>query len=81
MLTTDCTTPHGSVHIATSDVFCCCECGAPVAFVLLLGGDMAYECQRPECGKTIHSDRPEGLALIDELAIELPAPRVLAEVA
>jgi hypothetical protein len=73
------TTPHGSSPIATSDVFCCRECGAPVAFVELPGGDLAYECVRPTCGKTIYSDHPEGLAIIDDLVIELPAPHLTTQ--
>jgi hypothetical protein len=72
----DFTTPHGSDLIALSDVFCCALCGAQVAMVALLGGDLAYECQSPRCGKTVQADIPEGLAVRDELAIELPARRV-----
>lgn len=74
--TPDFTTVHGSDLVALSDVFCCAQCGAQVALVALLGGDLAYECQSPRCGKTVSVDIPEGLAVRDELAIELPAPRV-----
>lgn len=77
---TNLTTVHGSDLIALSDVFCCAHCGEQVAMVVLLGGDLAYECQSPRCGKTVSVDIPEGLAVRDELAIELPFPRVRVEV-
>ena len=67
-------TVHGSYLLSTSDVFCCAECGAAVAYVILPGGEYAYECSAPTCGKTIHEDCVQGLAVRDELAIELPAP-------
>lgn len=73
---TDFTTPHGSDLVALSDVFCCAICGAQVGLVVLMGDILAYECQSPRCGKTVSVDIPEGLAVRDELAIELPAPRV-----
>jgi hypothetical protein len=57
-------------------VFCCSICGAQVGLVVLMGDILAYECQSPRCGKTVSVDIPEGLAVRDELAIELPAPRV-----
>lgn len=47
-----------------------------VNYVILPGGEHAYECSAPACGKTIHEDCVQGLAVRDELAIELPAPRV-----
>jgi hypothetical protein len=77
MLNSNLITSHGSDQIALSDVFCCALCGEQVAFVALLGGDLAYECQSRRCGKTVSANIPEGLAVRDELAIELPAPRVL----
>lgn len=76
------TTIHGSRLLSTSEVFCCAECGEAVNYVVLLGGDYAYECAALACGKTIHEDCVQGLAVRDELAIELPAPRVaIVEVA
>jgi hypothetical protein len=72
----DLTTGHGSTGITLSEVFCCGACGAPVALVVLPGGDLAYECQGLFCGKTIPSDHVEDLAVRDELAIILPTPRV-----
>ena len=74
--TNDFTTVHGSDLIALSDVFCCAICGEQVALVVLMGDILAYECQARRCGKTVHVDIPEALAVRDELAIELPAPRV-----
>jgi hypothetical protein len=53
-----------------SQVFCCRECGSPVALNVLPGGDLAYECVSPRCCKTVHVDCPEGLAVIDEEALE-----------
>jgi hypothetical protein len=74
--TPDCITPHGSDLVALSDVFCCAICGYLVGLVVLMGDILAYACQSPRCGKTVSVDIPEGLAVRDELAIELPAPRV-----
>jgi hypothetical protein len=74
------TTPHGSILIARSDVFCCRYCGHQVAAVVLPGGELAYECQSVRCGHTVHVDCVAALAVRDELTIELPAPRVLVEV-
>jgi hypothetical protein len=76
MATPNLTTCHGSTGITLSEVFCCGICGASLALVVLPGGDLAYECQGLFCGKTILSDCAEDLAVRDELAIVLPAPRV-----
>ena len=59
-----------------SEVFACGICGAPVALIALPGGDLAYECQSPRCRKAVSVDAPEALALVEDVAIELPAPRV-----
>ncbi len=67
------TTIHGSQFISTSEVFCCRFCSAPVAAVVLPGGELAYECSAKGCGHTVHVDCVEALAVRDELAIELPA--------
>ena len=72
------TTIHGSTMIALSEVFCCRHCGHQVASVVLPGGELAYECQAARCGFTAHVDCVAVLAVRDELAIELPAPRVRA---
>lgn len=78
MATRNSTIPHGSDRVQISSVFCCCECYARVAMVVLPGGDLAYECQNPGCGKTVHSDLAETLALVEDIAIELVDPRELA---
>src|SRR5262245_54853058 len=75
MLNPNDTTPHRSRFISISEVFCCKFCGAEVAFVVLPGDELAYECSAPRCGHTVHVDCPEGLAVRDELAITLPTPR------
>ena len=78
--TSNSTTVHGSHLLSTSEVFCCAKCSEAVNYVITPGGEYAYECSAPTCGKTIHEDCAQGLAVRDELAIELPAPRVAATV-
>lgn len=63
-----------------SQVFICRECSSDVALVMQPGGDLTYQCISPNCGHTVSVDCPEALDIRDELAIELPAPRVLIEV-
>lgn len=73
------TTIHGSRLLSTSEVFCCAECGAAVHYVITPGGDYAYECSAETCGKTIHESCAAGLAVRDDLTIELPTPAQLGQ--
>lgn len=77
MASTNSTTVHGSHLISTSEVFCCANCGDTVNYVILPGGDFAYECSAPRCGKTVMEDCVDALAVRDELVIELPTPAQL----
>lgn len=54
-----------------SEVYCCPICHAPVAQLQLPGGDLAYECQSPRCGKAVHSTCIEALALIEDIPFVL----------
>jgi hypothetical protein len=53
-----------------SQVFCCNSCGAAVALVEQLGGDLTYECQNRRCQKVVSVDCPEALHVRETL--ELP---------
>ena len=66
-------TVHGSLAIGLSERFMCRECGARVMLAQLLGGDLAYECVAPRCGKTVMVDCPEALAERIILALPLRA--------
>ena len=63
-------TVHGSLAIGVSDRFLCRECGASVMLAQLLGGDLAYECISPRCGKTVMVNCPEALA--ERIILVLP---------
>lgn len=60
-----------------SGVFCCGTCSARVAMIEQVGGDLTYECQNPRCRRTIHSDCPEALGMLEDV-IELPDMVALA---
>jgi hypothetical protein len=60
---------HTSPNLITSEVFCCAECHDRVTLVLLPGGDLGYQCVSARCGKTVHSDCPEALALLDDIIV------------
>jgi hypothetical protein len=72
MLNSHSTTIHGSTLIGVSRTFCCKQCSAPVAHVVLPGGDVAYECASARCGKTVMLGCVEALAIRDKLTVELP---------
>lgn len=59
-----------NLNSTTSRVFCCTSCGAPVALVVQLGGDVTYQCQNACCQRVISVDCPEALQVREFL--ELP---------
>jgi hypothetical protein len=67
-----------TTHSTTlSEVFCCGTCHSRVAFIEQIGGDLSYECQNPRCRRTIHSDCPEALGMLEDV-IALPDRVALA---
>src|SRR4051812_17491621 len=64
-------------QLTLSEVFCCGTCHSSVAFIAQIGGDLSYECQNPRCRRTIHSDCPEALGMLEDV-IELPDRVALA---
>lgn len=57
-------TVHGSQLIEESTIFACTHCLTPMAYVRLLGGDVALECGNRRCGWTC------GLAVLEACAIQ-----------
>lgn len=49
-----------------SQVFACRECGHGVTLAEEIGGDMVYACVNPSCGKCVHVNCPEALALRED---------------
>src|SRR4051812_28468567 len=52
-----------------SAIFCCAVCEDSVDLIVLPGGDLAYECVSPTCGKTVHVDCPEGLKIRESIEL------------
>lgn len=57
----------------TSEVFVCNSCLAPVSLQLINSDDLAYCCTNAKCGRAVHVDCPQGLALAEDAALVLHA--------
>lgn len=54
-----------------STIFCCGVCHDAVALVETPAGEQCYTCSNPVCGKAVHVNCPEALAVIADIPAKL----------